>query len=101
MEEFHISCPFSFFFENSENHTKYAVEQHSDIPICNYTCHIKDSCLLSRSGQWQILMGSLRLDGMMILSHEDTLLQNVARKCSIWHETKKGLGCTADRAFLQ
>ena len=28
----------------------------------------------------------------------DTLLQNVARKSSIWHKAKKGLGCMADRA---
>ena len=35
------------------------------------------SCLLSWSDQWQSQMGSMLLDGMTILSHEDTRLMVV------------------------
>ena len=46
----------------------------------------------------------MRLDGMAILSHEDTWLQNVSNEkfnLARSQKKKKGLGCMADRAFLQ
>ena len=37
-----------------------------------YKQNSRHFCLLSRTDRWQSLVGSIRLDGMRILSHEDT-----------------------------
>ena len=44
---------------------------------------------------------SLRLDGMMILSHEDMHIAERSKEKLNWHEAKKRVRLYADRAFLQ